>query len=383
MRYLAFDIECCDSKHICEFGYVITDETFNVINKSVLTINPEAKFNLKGRSDAKDVNLFFTEEQYYNSPIFSMYYNEIKSLLESPNQIVVGHAVGNDADFLRTACKRYKLPPINFSFFDSQKAYGEYANLKKSISLENAEEVMDLPKPKHLHKSDDDALLTMQIIQVLCKNLEVTLPQLMELCPTACGSTKNHMIRYTGNSLKEMLLAIEKNPLALSNKKREKCIIKFNEQIIPQGEIIKSELNGKKYCFSRQFEIENIRIALILMQQMKNHGCSYNSKVSENELYIATNDEITKDPEPHSRYIMAVEKRNLGGQREVLTFMELYKLLNITENSLKQMRVPIVEEKIKNDKAPKTYSTETFCNTIGDILKAQGIDLENIQQKGA
>ena len=80
---------------------------------------------------------------------------------------------------------------------------------------------------------------------------------------------------------------------------------------------------------------------------------------------------------------MALEKRNLGGQIEVLTFMELYKLLNITENSLKQMRVPIVEEKIKNDKAPKTYSTETFCNTIGDILKAQGIDLENIQQKGA
>lgn len=25
MRYLFFDIECCDGKHICEFGYVITD----------------------------------------------------------------------------------------------------------------------------------------------------------------------------------------------------------------------------------------------------------------------------------------------------------------------------------------------------------------------
>lgn len=35
MRYLAFDIECCDGKHICEFGYVITDEKFNIIKKSV------------------------------------------------------------------------------------------------------------------------------------------------------------------------------------------------------------------------------------------------------------------------------------------------------------------------------------------------------------
>lgn len=30
MRYLAFDIECCDGKHICEFGYVITDEKYNI-----------------------------------------------------------------------------------------------------------------------------------------------------------------------------------------------------------------------------------------------------------------------------------------------------------------------------------------------------------------
>lgn len=29
MRYLAFDIECCDGKHICEFGYVITKDKFN------------------------------------------------------------------------------------------------------------------------------------------------------------------------------------------------------------------------------------------------------------------------------------------------------------------------------------------------------------------
>lgn len=31
MRYLAFDIECCDGKHICEFGYVITDEKYYII----------------------------------------------------------------------------------------------------------------------------------------------------------------------------------------------------------------------------------------------------------------------------------------------------------------------------------------------------------------
>ena len=33
MRYLCFDIECCDGQHICEFGYVITDENLAVQKK--------------------------------------------------------------------------------------------------------------------------------------------------------------------------------------------------------------------------------------------------------------------------------------------------------------------------------------------------------------
>ena len=99
MRYLAFDIECCDGKHICEFGYVITDEKFNISEKSVITINPESKFTLIGRSNDRDLKLSFSEKQYYESPNFTTYYEEIKRLLEHPDQIIVGHAVGNDAKF--------------------------------------------------------------------------------------------------------------------------------------------------------------------------------------------------------------------------------------------------------------------------------------------
>lgn len=41
MRYLFFDIECCNGRDICEFGYVITDTEFNVLEKNDFTINPE------------------------------------------------------------------------------------------------------------------------------------------------------------------------------------------------------------------------------------------------------------------------------------------------------------------------------------------------------
>lgn len=365
MRYLAFDIECCDGKHICEFGYVITDEKFNVIKKAVITINPESKFNLVGRPDGRDLYLSFSEEQYYNSPIFTIYYDEIKNLLEHHEQIVVGHAVGNDADFLRTACNRYNLSPINFQFFDSQKAYSEYTNIKKRISLENAENEMSLEKSERLHKSDDDALLSLRLVQAMCQNLETDLTQLMVLCPTACGSSRNHMIRYTGDSLKEMLLALENNPESLSNGKKEKCIKKFNESISTEGEIIKSRLNGKNYCFGRRFEMEDIKLTLILMQLMKNHDCFYNAKVTDNDLYIATDTELSTPQEPHTRFTMALAKYNAGEMMEILTFQDLYKLLNVTEDEVRKMHIPIVEEKNKHRRFPKTYSTGKIDNTIG------------------
>lgn len=41
MKYLSFDIECCDVQHICEFGYVIIDEQLNVLERDRITINPE------------------------------------------------------------------------------------------------------------------------------------------------------------------------------------------------------------------------------------------------------------------------------------------------------------------------------------------------------
>ena len=61
MRYLAFDIECCDGKHICEFGYVIADDKFKILEKDIILINPESRFDLAERSGSKGLNLFFTK----------------------------------------------------------------------------------------------------------------------------------------------------------------------------------------------------------------------------------------------------------------------------------------------------------------------------------
>ena len=57
MKYLFFDIECCDGVHICEFGYVLTNDKFEILDRDCFLINPDRKFNLTGRKDQRDLHL--------------------------------------------------------------------------------------------------------------------------------------------------------------------------------------------------------------------------------------------------------------------------------------------------------------------------------------
>lgn len=377
MRYLTFDIECCDGRHICEFGYVITDEHFNVVEKEVIVINPDKEFNLTGRPHQDDLFLFFPEETYYAAEQFPFFYDTIKSLLEAKDQIIIGHSVGNDAGFLRTACRRYKLDPINFSFFDSQKVYSEYANEKSRISLANAGEILNLEKPAFLHKSDEDALLTLQAMQKMCESLSVSLSELRELCPTANGRSYKFSVSYTGSSLPEMLEALSKNVNSLSNARKERCFRQFVEKVVATGPINSSKLLGCKLCFSSAFERNSIKEALVLVQLLTNHGCQYNTKVSENDYYVATKEELElTEVDEHTRYYSALH--NTETNCKVISFDDLFALLSVSEEDIVQAPWPKIET--TKPARSKVYSRGESKTTIGDILKSKGIVLSGVDE---
>ena len=50
MKYLFFDIECAgvfkNVAKICAFGYCLTDEKFNILEKEDILINPQGGFHL-------------------------------------------------------------------------------------------------------------------------------------------------------------------------------------------------------------------------------------------------------------------------------------------------------------------------------------------------
>ena len=183
MRYLSFDIECCDGRSICEFGYVITDESFNIIEKDCFTVNPVLPFSLLRRPNQDDMKLYFSEEEYYASPEFPDFYDRIRSLLTAPDQTVIGYSTGCDAGFLRDACLRYGLPSLDFGFVDIQTIYGKYSGEKMQVSLGNAGAALGIDGDVILHKSDEDAYLTLKLTEELCRRLDKPLDSLVRLYP--------------------------------------------------------------------------------------------------------------------------------------------------------------------------------------------------------
>ena len=209
MRYLFFDIEGANSydfvSKMCTFGYVITDDHFNVNLKIDVVINPEASFD---RHILRENMNAYPLEKYENSPAFSYFYQSIKGILETKGQIIAGWSVENDVKYIYDACKRYKLNQIQYKYVDIQKIYMDIFNLSNAPSLETACEELKIDISK-THKSDEDAMLTMLVTKELCRKLNFSFEMLVEKFKKYISSVKEYDKKAFSDE--EIAFRIEKN----------------------------------------------------------------------------------------------------------------------------------------------------------------------------
>lgn len=214
MRYLFFDIESSNGYDgVCEFGFVLTDTSFNILLKKVYLINPRRPFNTVGRKNKKDMVLYFDEEDYLKSPDFPDIYDNIKFLIEQKDLMIFGHAVSNDINFLRMACNRYKKPHLNFEAYDVQKMVWYFKkNRKRFTSLEEfVNEYIPDGMYRNLieHKSDDDAESTMLELKAMLDDLEFTVNDLIEVSK-GCKINSLEYIKRLEDKYEDMKLHPEK-----------------------------------------------------------------------------------------------------------------------------------------------------------------------------
>ena len=204
MKYLFFDIEgaCPKLSTIATFGYALTDESFNVLAREDILMNPASKYDWYVLKNL----LAYTKAELAKHPKFSEHYEKIKSLLEDSETIVCGFSIVNDLKYLNSECKRYSLPSFTFSFLDVQKLTDKYFESKNQIGIERAYAMLEISDEILLHRSDEDALAAMKVAKKLCEKTGLTLTALSE--KYVCTG-KNFLYTFENHSAPQKITAGE------------------------------------------------------------------------------------------------------------------------------------------------------------------------------
>lgn len=298
MKYLFFDIECSNcfsnKNKICEFGYVLTDENFNVLRKEAIPMSPGDKRNREDRFDESiykrepDFQWAYDYDFYFECPKFPHYYEKIKKLIEEEDTMVFGYSVDNDIRYLESEFKRYKLDYFNYKVCDVQRIMNYYSKEKEKVKgLKNTFLKLCPATERTMvqsHLSRDDAYMSMRILQEMLKNLDVSVKEIIELCPDAYYDANEYLVKYHRRQQ-------EKKKFGNKKAANENQVIweEFYRSYLEQLE--KEESKGKLYTISSTIKIEkNILLDVIN--------------------FIQTNDYVACDKVKDSNYIIALDQED-------------------------------------------------------------------------
>ncbi len=359
MKYLFFDIECCDGQHICEFGYVLIDGEFNILKRECLTINPEHKFNLSGRERESDITLAFDENVYNNSPTFPILYPQIKDIITMPDCQIIGFSMKNDSGFLATAYDLYGLEPIPFTFLDFQKLYKAYRKEKNATSIERILKELEI-QGITLHKSDDDSFAVVCALQKICEKENLSLEDTLKFLKKINGNYKAEIAREHNIALLEKLQTG-------NEKAQREYIKKFISKLNIELEINPYFVN-KQVCISIHFQQNRFNEYLALIEKLYNVGATYTGKGSECDIFIKYPFEDKED----KRLICAERAKEEGADIIILSLSEVLEKLQISEYDL--AKKDYINNGFTKNRTKGYHSyRESKAITVGELLANKGI----------
>ncbi|MEG1528027.1 MAG: exonuclease domain-containing protein [Clostridia bacterium] len=311
MNYLAFDIEAANGYKrysICSVGVVIADENFNVIFKENIYVNPKAKYDLNGTRANVGIDLHLSPELLKASPTFDKIYDRLAKLLTG-DYIVLGHAVVSDVIMLNSACKHYRLPPINFNFICSQLLFKAYKGDKEVRSLSKiAEQIGVVFTP---HDSLEDAYVSLLTIKYLVEQTGQTVEQLMAKYSIRVGSTINFelihpVIMQEGCSKKVKNNSIGKLYDYIRATKFVKISDKFSDVV---------------FALDRIIELDNFANSVKILNEIYANGGKYSAKLAQANYYVSNSTANSS----RTRAIITLAN---AGKLKIITLQEFYEMLN-------------------------------------------------------
>lgn len=356
MKYLFFDLEMAHSNNggkICEFGYVVTNELFEIIEKNNFIINPDIKKREWDWYVLKNI-LTKSREDYEGGEKFDKYYPKIKLLIEEANY-VFGHSLYNDVKVLNAELQNFSYKPLNFDFYDVKNIYKEYRSQKRDVSLEKISEEFEIKLEGNQHDALYDSMKAMLELEYMIKKLNLSIDELLELCPSSKYKSDNY--GYTSYFPKEM--ATKK----LSYKSYVKKV-KINK------EACSNNLYGKKFYISYVYTKNYVHQAKNLVKLISNLGGEVVLKVSESNVYIEKevyNSDNNIVPDISKKILN--EELQAGKKIEILKFEDLLLILNVSLNDINNKEFYYEKEEGKNiRKSNITNEKNMFTITIGELI---------------
>lgn len=287
MNYVFFDIECaCVYKSvakICAFGYVVTDEKFQLLHREDILLNPRGKFHLTDRKGGEGLVLPYEYEDFKKYPTFPSEYERIKELLESADSIVCGHATINDVNYLNLETKRYKLPSFKFDFYDTQFFFmNAEKNFTRQFGLQAMAEELGVEFTPH--RAVDDAYATMCVCERLCAREGVDFMGLVQKYGVRAGKINGYKIKNLGSVGLQKYLSERELQREAHMKAHEEFYRFVNKHMHKRKR--GGSLEGKVFCFSRDIE-DDVEVSRKLLEAIFASGGRYTSHPTECNVYIA------------------------------------------------------------------------------------------------
>ena len=288
MKYLFFDIECSVVSKavakICAFGYCLTDEKFNILEKEDLLINPQGGFHLTDRKGAKGLVLPYEYGDFKKYPTFLQYADKIYALLQDVDTLVVGQATTNDVRYLNLESKRFGLPSFSFRFADTQFLYmNTVKEFSRQFALGSIAE--ELGVQFTAHRAVDDAYATMRVAEAMCRaeGEDVRLTDLIEKYGITLGKIENYEIELAYSTGQRRYRDEQERKKAA----REKTKAEFYRFADKEKRKRAKEgvLQNQKICFSHPLEIE-LPLSKKLLSAAFAQGAFFTSHAEECDVYV-------------------------------------------------------------------------------------------------
>ena len=286
MKYLFFDIECSvvskKVAKICAFGYCLTDEKFNILEKEDILINPQGSFHLTDRKGTQGLVLPYEYSDFKKYPTFLEKADKIYSLLQDKDTLVAGHATMNDVKYLNFEAHRFNLPSFAFNFADTQFVYmnvvGEFSRQFGLGAI-----AQELGVEFTAHRAVDDAYATMRVAEAMCKAEGLNFTQLLEKYQITTGRIENYEIRQN-TSVRYMQYKQEQEQRKEERERRKAEFHVFADRE-KRRRAKDGKLKNKRVCFSHPLELQTDLAKSLLLKTFA-QGAFYSFRAEECDVYV-------------------------------------------------------------------------------------------------